>query len=378
MGALGYDPAAASGLTRYTGEMIEALLPLAPDLVVHTASPAVAEKYGSRAILTRHPALTRSDFRGNLSRFLWHQTRMSAVLRQAHTALYYCTTAEGMFRPPCPQVITVHDIIPLRFPHANPRQRYYYRYALPHILHASAAVVVDSASTERDVREAYGPLDIPIHVVFPGHRRQLFRPVPAEEVRRATSAHQLSRFVLAVGETRTYKNIRRLITAFAKVDIPDLVLAVVGKTNSLDEGIIRLPDALGIPGRVRFLGQVSDGELAALYSGAQALVFPSLYEGFGIPPLEAMACGCPVIASTAASIPEVCGEAAWYVDPYDIDGIATGISRVVGDVSIQQTLRRKGLERVQRFSYDDAARRVLDILQTVLLESERGPGYSLP
>jgi glycosyltransferase involved in cell wall biosynthesis len=233
---------------------------------------------------------------------------------------------------------------------------------LPRIIAASSAIIVNSNSTAADVRRFYRVGDIPIHVVYPGYDAELFRPPDPKAIARAKSLYQLDNFVLSVGETRPYKNIRRLIEAFASVRIPELQLAIVGKSSKMDPGLVNLPNEHGVKHQVKFLGYVPDADLVALYGGARAFVFPSLYEGFGFPALEAMACGCPVVASTAASIPEVCGDDAQYVDPASVESIAQGIRRVVSDPALQSMLREQGLRRAASFSYEGAAERVLEIL----------------
>jgi glycosyltransferase involved in cell wall biosynthesis len=170
-------------------------------------------------------------------------------------------------------------------------------------------------------------------------------------------------YLLSVGETRPYKNIPRLLEAFARLDAPGLDLVLVGRHDPRERDLRALAERLGVGGRVRFLGFVPDEQLAALYSGAVAFVFPSLYEGFGIPLLEAMACGCPVVTSDLASMPEVCGEAAVYVDPSDADAIAAGMASVVGDREMSAALARRGLERAARFSYRSAAESILEVLR---------------
>jgi glycosyltransferase involved in cell wall biosynthesis len=229
-------------------------------------------------------------------------------------------------------------------------------------LRASSAVIAVSESTKKDIENHYDLSDRPVHVVYQGYRDDVFVPASPGRVKEIKAKYRLDSYILSVGETRPYKNIRRLIRAFAGVPIPGLKLALAGKINRLDRSLLELPGELGISGKVTFLDYVPDEELAALYSGAVAFIFPSLYEGFGIPPLEAMACGCPVIASKVASLPEVCGEAAVYVDPCDNDSIAGGIFKTANDKQLQDTLRQKGLERVKSFSYREAAEKLVKIL----------------
>ena len=361
--AIALNPRGADGINRYTGQLLDALWRTNVTWTVYAASPAVSDAVPGVGKLVARPDYAQSNFRGNLSRLLWYQIRLPGLLRAGEAAAFYSPVAEGMFAPPCPQVITLHDVLPLRFPETYPRLRYYFRHVLPRIIDASAAIITNSETTAADVRSHYSLGDKPVHVVYPGYDRDVFRPVRADATQAALTRYGLEQYVLSVGETRPYKNIRRLLEAFARIQLPDLQLAVVGSMNKMDADLQNYPHTLGISDRVRFLGYVPDGELAALYAGAKAFVFPSLYEGFGFPPLEAMACGCPVVASNVASIPEVCGENAVYVDPHSTGSIAAGIERVVTDDALAMSLSRRGLDRAQDFSYQRAATRVATILQ---------------
>jgi glycosyltransferase involved in cell wall biosynthesis len=168
---------------------------------------------------------------------------------------------------------------------------------------------------------------------------------------------------LAVSSPNAHKNFGRMLEAFARFSPrhPDVELRVVG---SQTRAFAR--QEYGAPGeRVRFLGRVGDDDLTALYRGALAFVFPSLYEGFGIPPLEAQQCGCPVIAARAASLPEVLGDSAVFVDPYDTGDIAGAMARVVDDAALRERLRRDGLRNARRFSWRTSAELVSRVLDDV-------------
>lgn len=162
-------------------------------------------------------------------------------------------------------------------------------------------------------------------------------------------------YLLTVGSRDPRKNTARLIESWNKLPANvknNRKLVIVGREirSFSSEGFSKIPDD------VQFAGYMSDNDLTALYSGADAFVFPSLYEGFGLPPLEAMACGCPVIASKTASLPEVCGDAAYYIDPYSVESITDGIYTVLTDETLRQSLRKKGLERAKLYSWEKSAR----------------------
>jgi glycosyltransferase involved in cell wall biosynthesis len=361
--ASSFNPAAFDGLNRYTCAVLKELLQTSGEFLVYTAATHIegSERHSISQIETE--TIARNTFRGNLSRLWWHQTALPRSLQHENVSLLYSPVPEGMLFPVCPQVITIHDLLPNFFPETYPRIKYYFQYLLPRLIKASTAVITVSEYTKQDIERVFDCGDLPIHVVYQSYRSDIFKPTDCEQQEKVKKTYNLDRFVLCVGETRPYKNIRRLIEAFSTIKLSDLKLAIVGKINKMDETIAQFPQQLGIGDRVQFLGFVPDEDLAALYGAAEAFVFPSLYEGFGIPPLEAMACGCPTIVSRVASLPEVCGCAAYYVNPLDINSIAEGISQVVSNDRIRNYLKVQGLEQAQKFKRQNLGDRILNILQ---------------
>jgi glycosyltransferase involved in cell wall biosynthesis len=354
---------AFDGLNRYTREVLKGLIETAGDFRVYTAETEIElpEHYPIDRI--ENKAIADNTFRGNLSRLWWHQTALPRSLKRENVSLFYSPVPEGMLFPVCPQVITIHDLLPNLFPETYPRIKYYFQYILPQLIQASTAIITVSDRTKKDIEKYFKCGDRPIHVVYQSYRSDIFKPIDRLQQERVKKSYNLDRFVLCVGETRPYKNIRRLIEAFSQIKFPDLKLAIVGKINKMDETISQFPQQLGIDDRIRFLGFVPDKDLAALYSAAEAFIFPSLYEGFGIPPLEAMACGCPTLVSRVASLPEVCGCAAYYVNPLDVNSIAEGISQVIQNDRIRNYLKVQGLEQARKFQKNDLGDRILNILQ---------------
>jgi glycosyltransferase involved in cell wall biosynthesis len=175
--------------------------------------------------------------------------------------------------------------------------------------------------------------------------------------------HRLDRrpFVLAVSSTSPNKNFRSVVRALESLEGVDFDVVIAGGTNPRVFG----SQAGSLPASVRHVGYVSDGELRALYEHAACFVYPSFYEGFGLPPLEAMACGCPAIVSEAASMPEVCGEAVLYCDPHDPIDIAEKLRRLMDDARLQSRLRQRGLQRAELFSWRRCARETLAVIKEV-------------
>ena len=264
-------------------------------------------------------------------------------------------------------VVTIYDVIPLILPETfTPRHRTIVRFALARIRREAERVIVPSHATKRDVVRHVGLPEDRV-VVTPGGCESRFRPVHSEgALRRVAARYGLpSRYVLAVGTLEPRKNLTALLEAFARLRRgraldPRLRVVLAGARGWLDEPIFRTVRALGLERAVHFPGFIDDDDLPAVYSGAALFVFPSLYEGFGLPPLEAMACGVPVVTSNVSSMPEVAGDAAVLVDPRDVDGLASAIARVLGDAALRASLRAAGIARARQFSWETTARRTLD------------------
>lgn len=264
-------------------------------------------------------------------------------------------------------VVTVHDVIPLILPETfTRRHRAIVRVALARIRRKADRVIVPSHTVKRDVVRYAGVPEDRV-VVTPEGCEPRFRPVSSEGAMRDVAARYglPSRYLLAVGTLEPRKNLTALLDAFARllrcgaVD-PDLRLVLAGARGWLDEPIFRTVRSLGLEPAVHFPGFIDDDDLPAVYSGAALFVFPSLYEGFGLPPLEAMACGVPVVTSNVSSMPEVAGDAAMLVDPRDVDGLAAAIARVLRDRALRARLRVAGITRARQFSWEATARRTLD------------------
>lgn len=365
IGASNLHDTHGGGVNRLTEGLITAMLSRHPGLSVVTSSKRTADRFPDAVVPTRAEVMAEASPRGNLARLVWNQTVLPRLLRHRDASVFFSPLAEGMLRPACPQVITVHDVIPLHFPEMFKRLGLVYRHLVPRMIAASAAVVVMSESTRRDLQRFYPEAvgDRPVHVVLQGYRRDVFRPLPRERLQETRARHGLGRYVLAMGESRPYKNTRRVIEAFLAGSFKGIQLALVGRVRPAELGT--LAGALAPGGPVRLLGYVPDEDLAALYGGAEAFVFPSMYEGFGIPLLEAMACGCPVVSSSAASLPEVAGDAALYVDPHCTADIVRGIGTVVNDEGVGKELRARGIERARLFTYERAAEQVMRVLEGV-------------
>jgi glycosyltransferase involved in cell wall biosynthesis len=278
----------------------------------------------------------------------------------------------------CPSVVTIHDTIHLTFPQYLPN-RAAYAYAKASMWSAarrSNRILTVSEASKRDILHFFNVPPDKV-VVIPNAIDERFSREPKEEdVARVRERYQLEqRFVLYVGNIKPHKNLVRLIEAFhvlRRDGLDDLKLLIIGDEISKLPALRRAVHEHKLHKHVRFLGYLQDDTLAILYRLAALFVFPSLYEGFGLPPLEAMASGTPVVTSNVSSLPEVTGDAAVLVDPYSIPAIVDGMRRVLSDPALAAEMRRKGLLRAREFSWERSVVKIRGVYQETA-ERTRGP-----
>jgi glycosyltransferase involved in cell wall biosynthesis len=356
-----------TGLGVYTRELVVALMKAECDydFTVYSSSPALKKMCPEKVIRVSPLTSPGLGFKGHLMRLLWQQTILPFKSRRQNASLVYSTVPEGILFSSVKQIITMHDILPTKYPEMYPRMKYHFYYTVPLLLKKSRAVICVSESTKRDVTARYAVKDEPLYVVYGGFDRQRFYPREKGVVQKR---YGLGNYLLYIGDMRPYKNLERSIEAFARLNLTDLSFVIGGsKDHHFYPGLEKKVDSLLLKDKTIFLGYVPEEDLPHLYSEAAAFVFPSLYEGFGLPPLEAMACGCPIVTSRAGSLPEVCGDAVRYVDPYDVESIAQGMHEVLTDEVMRQNLRAKGLERAKLFSWERAAKEHLKIFEECLV-----------
>ena len=304
---------------------------------------------------------------------LWTHLRLSAeMLRHPPDVLFVPSHVLPLHHPPR-SVVTVHDLGYHFYPEAHTAgQRRYLEWSTRYHTRTAAHLLVDSQATADDLVDVYGADPARMTVVHLGVDPDL-HPVrdPAALESVARKAGIRGPYVLYVGTLQPRKNLVRLIEAFAELctrqanAIPDTQLVLAGKRGWLYREILSRAHELGIGERVVFPGYVDDADLAALYSGAALFVMPSLYEGFCMPVLEAMACGTPVACSSTSSLPEVVGDTALTFDPQDTAAMAAQIGRALADAGLRARLVRRGFERVKQFTWERCARQVLEVLERV-------------
>ncbi len=262
-------------------------------------------------------------------------------------------------------VATVHDFSFHLYPEWHPKERidFFSRNFFKQIERADL-IITGSRYIEREATDLLNGKNSKILTIYYGYDPVLFHAQKEVEDEKLKFPNN---YILFVGSIEPRKNLLGLLKAYLL--LPEYVkkefqLLLIGYKGWGNQEMVELMERL--KGSVHYLGYLNNEELAALYRGASCLVFPSFYEGFGLPPLEAMACGCPVVVSNVASLPEVCGEAGYYVDPYCVESIAEGIYKVLTEDTLRKDLIQKGLERATLFSWEKSAREHLKAFEEVL------------
>ncbi|HEY4690028.1 MAG TPA: glycosyltransferase family 1 protein [Anaerolineae bacterium] len=298
---------------------------------------------------------------------LAEQTRLPALARQLKPDVWHAPYYSMSYRRlRCPTVVTFYDTIPLSLPQFWPvHQRWIFRFTHRLVLRVADRAIAISDSTRRDLIR-YFRADARRVVVTPLAADEHFKPQPDAEIRRVRRQYQLpDRLILYVGINKPPKNLARLIQAYARLGDVDFACVIAGAWDNRYPEAKRIAADLGLGERVRFLGPVAEADLPALYASADVFVTASLYEGFGLPALEAMACGTPVACSRTSSLPEVVGDAGLLFDPLDVDAIAGAIRQVMSDGQLRADLRRHSLERARQFTWERVAEQTIAIYQSV-------------
>ncbi len=295
---------------------------------------------------------------------LHQQWIIPRLLRRLGADVYHSPYYLMPYRPQLPTVVTVYDLIPLLFPqHVSPTARLLFRWMTALALRTASRVIVISQATRRDLLTLY---HLPPQKVtaIPLAADPGFHPPPPTEVERVRRKYALPEdYLLYLGINKPHKNLVRLIDAFSRITfhVSRFTLVIAGAWDSRYPEPRQRAEALGLENVVRFLGPVLEADLPALYAGAALFVFPSLYEGFGLPVLEAMACGTPVVCSNTSSLPEIMGEAALTFDPLNVKEMAAKIEEALGDESLRGEMREKGLRQAAKFSWERTARETLEV-----------------
>jgi glycosyltransferase involved in cell wall biosynthesis len=273
---------------------------------------------------------------------------------------------------PVPTVVSIMDLAFLRFPELfNKSDMYQLTNWTKYSVKKATKILTISNSSRNDIIETYQIPSERVLTIYPGIKQTVSLQPRVYAMNELKAKYNISdNYVLFVGTLQPRKNISRLIEAFSKIKVEhtqykDLQLVVIGKRGWLYEEILEAPKKFDIENKVKFLEGINDEELAIFYKHALCYVLPSLYEGFGLPVVEAMKHGCPVITSNISSLPEAGGDAALYVDPEDVDDIAKKVTMLVKDKELRKELAEKGKKQAAKFNWETTAKETLKILLDV-------------
>ncbi len=315
-------------------------------------------------------SIVRAPFTERMLAALWHRARVPLPVESfiGRVDVFY---SPDFLLPPTwarRKLVTVHDLSYVRLPECFPvaLKRYLDR-AVPHSVEHADLILADAESTKRDLVSIYQVPPERVDVLYSGVDARFCPQVDQASRARIREKYKLERpYLLSVSTIQPRKNYVRLIKAFSRLvpNLPSSVsLVIAGGNGWMYEQVYQTVEQLGLQDRVSILGFTPDEDLAPLYAMATLFVYPSLYEGFGLPVAEAMACGLPVVCSNASSLPEVGGDAVLYFDPCDVDAMADAIRRALADETLRKELRTKGLEQVKQFSWERAAEGLLESLE---------------
>ncbi len=361
-----------TGLGVYIEEICSRILRLNPNAVVYTGTPGVGRPWLERVEVKSIGARLLPEFtvgagaRRRARRLLWLASEVALQLPQDGVDVLFSPVQEGPLVGRVPSCVVVHDLTALKYPDAYDRLTVAQtRWLLPLMLKHARAVVAVSQNTRRDVIQTFGLAPERVSVVGEGYDCAVFRPRDAFEVAEVRARHGLGgRYLLYAGTFSRHKNLRVIVEAMARLpeSAGDVVLTLVGRTDAGHYAELETRvRQLGLTSRVKVLGYVSRDSLAALMSEAAAFVYPSRYEGFGLAPLEAMACGAPVLVSNVASLPEVVGVGGTLVTGETPEVWGRAIEQVL--MADRSSVRRGALEQAARFQWDDATAALLDVLR---------------
>lgn len=310
----------------------------------------------------------RGEFKRSYERILDEQLLLPFRYRDFNL-VHFIDYSSPYFKMKVPFITTIHDLTYFKFPETFSYGSQKIKVMLaPLSIKRSSIIVADSENTRNDISEMFPGTSDKIRVVYPG--RPDFKAVEdkklVEDVKRKYGIE--SEYIMAVGTLEPRKNLKSLIKAYKLVHerIKDIKLVIVGKKGWLYKEVFEILEEDKFKDAVIFTGFVPQEDLPCLYSGAQCFVYPSIYEGFGLPPLEAMCCGTPVVVSNTSSLPEVVGDAGVYVKPFETESIFDGIMKVLNDNNLRQALISKGYKQMKKFDWDLAAGQVMDIYREIL------------
>ena len=341
-----------TGTTTYTLNLLPHLQKLDPTLLTSQSFPDY-KCYPTPPNLTSEQGL-----KGHLRRLVWTQFQLPKIYQNLKSQLLFSPIPEAPLYTKCRFIVTAFDMIPLHFPKRLSPLTTYHKYYTPEVFKQAEHIICISESTANDIIQFY---QIPSHKITPillagDNSHFQFLNLPTRN------------YFLYIGRQDPYKNLQRLITAFSALpNRNDYELWLAGPYDKRYSPLLETQtQKLGISHLVKFLNYVSYDELPIIINQAIALVFPSLWEGFGLPVLEAMACGTPVITSNISSLPEVAGDAAILINPYNPGEITAAMTTIINDSETRKQLSEKGLKRANQFSWEKTGLATVEVLKQYL------------
>ena len=343
-----------TGIATYAQNVIKSLASLDPTLL-SARSLDNFKQYAIAANMT-----PQEGSLGHFRRLLWTQFELPKIYRHLQADLIYSPIPEAPLYSQSRYVVMAHDLIPLRFPRRTSPLTNYFRYVVPLVLQQAEHIICNSQATAKDLSDFYGIPASKITPILLGYDSKNFYP-------RKTTAYFDRPYFLYLGRQDPYKNIAGLIEAFATINSQDYYLAIAGSTDPRFTPLLQQQALeLGISDRVLWLDYLDYRELPVIISGAVALVFPTFWEGFGLPVLEAMACGTPVITSNIASLPEIAGDAAILIDPYNNAAITSAMKDLAKDDEMRSQLSKLSIQQAQKFSWSKTGEATKEVLEQYL------------
>jgi glycosyltransferase involved in cell wall biosynthesis len=378
-GPIGIDYTAAyeqgAGIGRYVRELVHALAALDAQ-----TSYRLFVAGATRAVLPPAPGTNFAWYPTRITprwfARLWYRLQLPLPVETftGRVPLFHAT--DFTLPPTLPgtrTLLTIHDLSFVRAPEtATPVLKAYLDQVVPRSVRRATHVLADSQATKDDLVALYGTAPEKVTVLLGGVNAE-FAPV-TDSMRRAAVRRQYelpdNPYIFSVGTVQPRKNYARLIEALAQLgpEFADVHLVIAGGRGWLEGPIYRAVEEYGLAARVHFTGFVRDEDLPALYAEAVCLAYPSLYEGIGLPVLEAMACGTPVVTSNVSSLPEVAGDAAILIDPYNVEELAAALRRLLDDEALRADLVARGFAQAAWFTWERAARQLKDVYQRMLAE----------
>lgn len=360
-----FVPGRVTGIGRFLQGLLQEIACSRP----HLATVAIAGPAAPIPVASAHVRVHPLPQRPTL---YWDQVLLPRALRAVDATAFFSPYYKAPLFAPCPTVVTIHDLIPLRFPaYSRGRWRLHaaaFRIWAARLARRAAAVITDSANSKTELLALLGLAPERVHIIPIGVGEE-FRPDPRPEALMMAAARYGIRgpYILSLGNFLPHKNLPRLVEAYEALPATlrqgfTLVLAGTAARHGPAQSVE--PSSLARPG-ILLPGFIAPEDLPLVYAGATALVVPSLAEGFGLPVLEAMACGTPVLCARAGALPEVAGDAALYVDPTDVGSITAGLDTILEKEPLRRELASRGLARARLFEARKTTARLVDLLEGI-------------